>query len=305
MDRIAYFAIASLFRLLSLIPLRLLRWVGRQMGELAWLLKTDARSVTQENLRICFPDLPGDQSSALAREHLHHLGMTALELGLVWRGSTRAVLKRFVRVTGHHHMEEALARGKGVILLGPHIGNWEALGIYLSEHFSMTFMYQPPESPALDRLVQEARKRNGAELVPTNTSGVKSLLRALKRGEVVGVLPDQVPPANTGGGFAPFFGTPALTSTLCYNLIRRTGARAVLGYAKRISGSGDFEIVFIPAPEGLYADDEQSSLVALNAGVEATVNDAPEQYQWEYKRFRKQPDGKIKYYRKNGPEQTG
>lgn len=298
MDHIVSVLVAGLFKFLALLPLRLLRRVGILIGDLAWILNTGARRVTEENVRICFPALSAERRRRLARDSLRHLGMMALELGLVWQGDAADVMRHVCRVVGREHMDAALAGGRGVIVLAPHIGNWEVLGLFLGENFTVTSMFQPPDNPALDRIIRRARMRNGATLVPTNTSGVKALLRVLKRGEVVATLPDQVPPPNSGG-FAPLFGIPALTPTLCYNLISRTGARAVMAYARRIPASVDFEIVFLPVPETLYSKDEQVSLTALNQGVEATVNDVPEQYQWEYKRFRKQPGGERKYYLKS------
>ena len=297
MNRITYFLVAGLFWLMSLIPLRLARRIGALIGVLIWRLPTRARPVIEENLRLCFPAMPDEDRQRLAKARMQHLGMMFMELGLVWSADPAKVMQRIAKVSGREHMDAALGQGKGVILLAPHIGNWEVVGLYLADNFATTSMFQPPDNPALDTLIRNARMRSGATLVPTNTSGVKALLRALKRGEVVGVLPDQVPPANSGD-FAPFFGIPALTPTMSYNLIQRTGARAVMGYARRIPNSGDFEMVFLPVDEAIYSDDQVTSLTALNRGVEATTNAALEQYQWEYKRFRKQPGGERKYYRK-------
>lgn len=296
MNRVIYFLAVGLFQLSALLPLRLARGLGNLIGACSWWLNSGARQVTEENLQICFPEMPEPERRQLARDSLRHLGKMGMELGLVWCRDSRVVTRKIIRVSGRECMDAALAQGKGVILLAPHIGNWEVVGLYLAENFTVTNMYQPPDNPALDELIRSARVRSGAGLVPTNTTGVKALLRALKRGEVVGVLPDQVPPPN-GGNFAPLFGIPALTQSLGYNLIRRTGARAVMGYAKRIPGG--FEMVFMPVPEAIYSEDEVTSLTALNRAVEATVEDVPAQYQWEYKRFRKQPGGERKYYRKN------
>ena len=302
MDRVVYYIVAGLFSLLSLLPLRFLRWVGGRIGDLLWYQQSISRQVTEENLQICFPDMPAAEREQLARDSLRNLGMTAMELGLMWRGSVPRVLSRIRRITGEEYMAQALAQGTGVIVLAPHIGNWELVGQYLGVHFRSTHMYQPPEHPALDRLIYKARSRSGSALAPTNTSGVKALLRVLKKGEVVAVLPDQSPPKGSGS-FAPFFGLPALTQSLSYNLIQRTGARVVFIYAKRIPASSDFELVMTPPEDDIYSEDELTALSALNRGVEKVVMDVPEQYQWEYKRFRKQPNGERKYYLKKGKKQ--
>ncbi|WP_101758673.1 lysophospholipid acyltransferase family protein [Oceanicoccus sp. KOV_DT_Chl] len=146
-------------------------------------------------------------------------------------------------------------------------------------------------------MIYQARSCNGAKLAPTNTSGVKALLRALKNGETVGVLPDQTP-ITSGGDFAPFFGIPALTGTLSFNLIQRTGAKVVVAYAERVGPGAGFKVVFEAVADDIASADQLVSLTALNNAVEQCARKIPEQYQWEYKRFKKQPAGAKKYYRK-------
>lgn len=296
MNRLIYILFRSWLWLIQLIPLRLARFKGQLLGDISWLLNQGPRRVTEENLHICYPDMAPEKRTRLARQHLRQLGMAVMEMGLAWHTQPDKVRRHIRKVNGQQHLDAALAAGKGVIVLAPHIGNWEVLGMYLVTVKPITNMYQPPDQPWLDAIIRRGRLRCGAGLVPTNTTGVKAQLRALKRGELVGVLPDQVPPLNSGS-FAPFFGTPALTITMAYNLLRRTGARAVFAFAKRVPASGDFEIEIIPASEALYAEDETTSLTALNRGVEATIALAPEQYQWEYKRFKRRPEGEPKFYR--------
>jgi KDO2-lipid IV(A) lauroyltransferase len=232
----------------------------------------------------------------LARERLRQLGILGLELAYVWQRSVLDVLATISVVRGKALINDAIAKGNGVILLIPHIGNWEVLGNYIGHHFSTTAMFQPSDNQALDAMIRRSRERCGSTLVPTNTSGVKKLLRALKGGECVAILPDQVPPKGSGI-FAPFFKLPALTMTLVYNLVQRTGASVVVGYARRMD-DGSFEMVFEAVADNISSADELSSVCALNAAVEQCVNKIPEQYQWEYKRFRKQPQGAKKYYQK-------
>jgi Kdo2-lipid IVA lauroyltransferase/acyltransferase len=289
------FFLATFFQLLSLMPLPVLRFMGRAVGRLLWYSNSGSRKVTEENLLICFPDMPVTERQQLARRSLQHLGIMAMELAYVWHRPVPRILATVKQVEGMEHMRAASAEGKGVILLAPHLGNWEVVGLYASHYFSLTTMFQPPDSPALGQIIQAARERSGSTLVPTNISGVKALLKALKKGDVVGVLPDQVPPLGSGD-FAPFFNIPALTPSMISNLIQRTSARVVLAYARRLE-SGGFEMVFEPAPEALYSADPIVSLTALNHCIESAVLKIPEQYQWEYKRFKKQPNGEKKYYR--------
>ncbi len=286
----------TVFKLFSLLPLWFLRSLGAVLGRLAWWLQLGSRCVIEENLRLCFPDMAADQRKVLVKQRMQQLGMMALELSYVWHRPIEQLMSNINQVQGVELLRESLAQGQGVVLLAPHIGNWELLGVYLAENFPVTNMYQPPENRAMDKMIYTARMRNGAKLAPTTMGGVKTLLKALKKGEVVGVLPDQTPPVGSGE-FAPFFNLPALTATLSCNLIQRTGARVVLAYARRVPAGG-FDVVFEAVGNDVYSDDTAISLTAFNNAVEQCVRKIPAQYQWEYKRFRRQPGCEKKYYLK-------
>lgn len=298
MAKIITVTVIALFQMLSLLPIRLLRCLGGLIGSILWLVGSRSRHVTEENLAICFPDMADAERTALAKNSLKHLAMTGLELAPVWRRSVPPLIRTIADIQGLQILQQALADDRGLIVLAPHIGSWELMGLYLAEQASISSMYQPPDNGAMDHLMLNARSRNGAKMVATDTSGVKALLQALKRGEMIGVLPDQVPPIE-GGGFAPFFGVPALTTTLIRKLAKRTGAKVIMACALRINHTGKFRLVFIEVPEAVCADDELLALTVLNQSVEQCVSLAPEQYQWEYKRFKKQPEGNKKYYQNN------
>ena len=298
MSKISTYIAIALFQLLSLLPIRLLRWLAGRIGTLLWLMNSRSRHVTEENLAICFPDMAAAERTALAKKSLKHLVMTGLELAPIWRRPVPSLIKAIADIEGLQIFQQGLADNNGLIVLAPHIGAWELAGLYLAEQASISIMYQPPDNKAIEQLMTRARSRNGAELVATDTTGVKALLQALKRGEMIAVLPDQVPPM-AGGGFAPFFGTPALTTTLIRKLAKRTGATVIMASALRINHSGKFRLVFTAVPETICADDESLALSVLNQSVEQCVALAPEQYQWEYKRFKKQPEGSRKYYQNN------
>jgi len=134
-----------------------------------------------------------------------------------------------------------------------------------------------------------ARSRFGARLVPANAQGVRALLKALRRGELVAILPDQEPRFGQGV-FAPFFGQPAYTLSLVGKLLRKTGAKAVMGYMERLPDHAGYRIHYLPAPEGVADADPIKAATALNQGVEQCARALPAQYQWSYRRFRRQPD---------------
>ena len=277
------------------LPLALSRAIGHLIGRVTFWMKGRMYSVTDENLSLCFPQMQADQRQRLVLESLIQTSQMMMETGAVWLRDYDWVKQRILKVHDRHILDDALAENRGVILLAPHLGNWEVLGLYLSEVAEVTSLYQPPDMQTLEPIIRQSREKVGAKLVPTNRKGVMALLKAMKSGGFTAILPDQVPDA-AGGEFAPFYGTPALTMTLVNNLRSRSDCRVIAAYAKRVKGG--FEIQFKSADEGIGAETESEALAALNRTVEACVNDIPAQYQWEYKRFRKQPEGYPKPYKK-------
>jgi Kdo2-lipid IVA lauroyltransferase/acyltransferase len=294
MNRLLSIVITSTFNLLALIPLKMLSPLARFMGWLLWVSGSESRKVTEENLRICFPEKTEPERIHIAKQRMWHLSMTVLELGAVWCWTPQKLLEYMDTPQNEALLDQLVAKGKGVVLLVPHHGNWEALGPYVGSKHPLVCLYQPPKIEAVGNIVLKSRSRFSSELAPTNAKGVKMLLKALKRGEVVSILPDQVPPAGSGD-FAPFFGTPALTMTLVYNLLKRTGASVAISYAKRVNGQKHFQPIFREVSPALYSSDTQKSIEALNESVESVVSECPEQYQWEYKRFKRQPNGEKPY----------
>ncbi|MBZ0329338.1 lysophospholipid acyltransferase family protein [Halomonas sp. ANAO-440] len=275
----------TLWRTLAGRRLASLWRLSRLIGPLVYRLSRRERDVTEINLAQVYPDQSAAARRGLARDSLTHSTATMLELGFAWMADPNRVETSIVEVHGRELLDEARAQGRGVIVLAPHFGNWEVLNFWLSSHFPFTAMYEPPKVEGLDPVTREGRERMGAKLVPTNPRGVAALLKALKRCEAIGILPDQEP--NWGSGvFAPFYGRLAYTATLLPKLVARTDARVVTGVARRIPGRG-FAIHFLAADEQVYSPDEEQSATGVNACVEDAIALDPAQYQWEYKRYRK------------------
>jgi len=268
---------------------RLGRWLGRAF----WLANGKTRRVVEDNLARCLPELDREARKRLARRTLIETGMGLVETAPVWRwGRTR--LHTVVRDTpGFEAIEQTLATGRGAILLAPHMGNWELGGLVTSGRTPTTIMYRPPREPALESLLNEARSRFGSEMAPANLRGVRQALRALQRGELVAILPDQAPRSGEGV-LAPFFGHPALTMTLIRTLARRTGAPAFTGWAERLPDAAGFRIHYAPVTEPVDAEDPEAAAAALNREIERVVRQKPEQYQWTYRRFRRQASGRAR-----------
>ncbi len=280
-------------RTFAALPLRLSHQIGAGIGWLAWITHSPLRRVAQANIARCLPELTTAEQHALTRSTLSQTGQTLTELGLVWRGKQSQINALIQGIEGQTYLDAARATGRGVILLAPHSGAWELGGLYIALSTPMTTVYRPPREPAFETLMTRARERFGAKLVPANRTGVKALLLALRRGELITILPDQEP--NVGeGAFAPFFGHPAYTQTLVHNLLQKTGAMAVFGRTERLAHGAGYRLHFYPASEALYSADAPTALAALNAGVEAIVRQNPAQYQWVYRRFRRTPQSATK-----------
>jgi len=272
------------------LPLPVAHAIGASLGALFYAFPTKLRQVTAVNLQLCFPQVPPSQTNALCRTSLREVGKNMAEVGLLWLGSRERVLGCVHSVKGEDVLRKAVADSKGVLLISPHIGAWELMGLYLSMHYPMTSMYRPPRVHELDTLMRSARERFGARLVPTDASGVRAQLQALKKGELVGVLPDQ-DPGTEGGAFAPFFGVPANTVTFVPRLLNKTKCTGLFAFAIRLPHGRGFDLHFEPIPAEAAGDDMAIALAAINNKVEEIARRFPEQYLWSYERFRTRPDG--------------
>jgi KDO2-lipid IV(A) lauroyltransferase len=280
-------------RLLSWFPVRLLQGLAHPLSALIWRISRRLRTVARVNVNLCYPDLASEAQERRARRSLTHYAANALEVGVCWYASRRRFDALFEPPAGLEHVTALQEAGRGVVLMAPHFGAWELLGLSLSDLLAAT-LYKPGSDPDLDSVLIERRERFGATLVPANRRGLKALMDRLRAAQWVGVLPDQEPTGGEGR-FAPFFGVPALTGVLVPRLLRRTGAGAL--YAACVRGKhGRFRVHFLPAEEELYSPDLDVALAALNRGVEAVVALAPDQYLWAYKRFRALPGGQPKRY---------
>ena len=294
MERITRKLLEGTLHLFASLPLGLSRWTGEVIGKVHHLLDTRAARVTHDNLALCFPALSKKERSSLEKRSLIHTGQTMMEIPAVWLGNFKRVRGWILEVENENLMDEAINQGRGVLVILPHHGNWEMFNVYFASRGTMTALYQPPRQDLLKPLLEGVRQKFGNELVATNVKGLARLYRCLKQGQTVTVLPDQVP-AN--GEFAPFFGHEALTDVLVSRLLKKTGAVAVCCVV--IRQKSGFKVRFSSVEEEIYSSQMTESLTALNSSIESCIADYPEQYQWDYKRFRERPVGMKKLYKFN------
>ncbi len=279
--------------LLSLLSLRSQRALGRWVGGLAWHLNTRPARVTRTNLQLCFPSLSAHERGALAKASLQHTAQLLTESGMVFHWPEKRWKALVRHVEGEPLVRSALAAGAGVLLLVPHYGNWEFLALYLGS-YGMTALYDPPRLRALEAPILASRLRSGARLVPIDAGGLKAFYESLRQRRVTALLPDQVP-QRRAGVYVPFFGQSALTMTFAHRVIRKTQPRVFVCAAMRVPGG--FDICFSEADPGIHHEDPHVSASAMNHSIEDLVGRDPAQYQWEYKRFKRQPPGRSNLYR--------
>lgn len=286
-DRAATLLLRGLGALPPAISLRLGAGAGRLLG----LARRGRRArVARINVELCFPDRPPEWRERIVRESLVHDGRSAVEAAIVWTRDPAILLRRVVECGLEETIGAAQRAGHGVLALVPHMAAWELINPFVTARYPATILYKPNERPALDALIFGGRNRVGATLVPANESGVRAVLRALRRGGVTAVLPDQVPDAGTGV-FAPFYGHPTLTATLSSKLARVKEVRVVTVCCLREPGGMAYRLEARDADPGVYDDDLLSSVTAVNRTVEAAIARDPGQYHWAYRRFKRPPPG--------------
>jgi KDO2-lipid IV(A) lauroyltransferase len=270
-----------LLRLLARLPLPLLHALGSVLGWAIYGMSPTYRRNLRANLAQA-----GYADAAIRREAIAAAGKMIAELPALWfRPQTEAAA--LVReVQGFDEAIAAHSQGKPVLFLTPHLGAFEIAAQFASLHIPLTVLYRPPKIGWLEPLMLEGRKRPNVRLVPADVSGVRAIFRALKEGEAVGLLPDQVP-SEGEGDWADFFGRPAYTMTLAAKLARRDGVRCFLVFARRLPRGRGYTFLMRPLPP---ARPGERPTRHLNRALEELVRDCPGQYLWSYNRY-KSPKG--------------
>lgn len=276
------------------LPLASARRLGRWFGRLYYAIDSHGRRIAERNIALAYPHLCAAEQAALVRGCLEETGALSAEMGHLWAKPWEQVSQLVVEVEGADVLAEALATGRGIIVLGPHLGNWEMLGLHLATQGDLVALFEPPKIAALGELVQQARQHSGGKLVPTTPRGLAALVKSVRNGGVSGILPDQVPEQDNAGMNVPFLGVECFTASLACNLIKRSGAVALMGAAMRVPGG--FKLRYIEPDAALYSDDLATALTAMNTEVAKLLNGWDTQYQWQYKRYRTRPKGGINHY---------
>ena len=268
---------AWLLRLAARLPLPLLHAFGVVLGWMVYLGSSRYRKYLGENLALA-----GYRDPGISRASIAEAGKGIAELPLLWLRSHGEASALVVEASGWESVVNALGGGGGAILLTPHLGCFEITAQYVARRYPITVLFSPPKLRQLEPLMRSGRDRALMKSVPPDMSGLRSMLRALHRGEAIGILPDQVPGVGEGEWEA-FFGRPAYTMTLVGKLASKTGAPVVIGFAERLPRGRGFRLhaEALPAPEP-----GESFERCMNRAIEALVRRCPSQYLWAYNRYK-------------------
>ena len=273
-----------LFRFLSYLPLAWLHALGAVFGWLAWLLSPTYRRHMRENMLLALGE---DGEYRVRAAAIGNAGKSSLELPKIWLRPLEETAARVVKVAGWELVEEATRAGKGIVYLTPHLGCFEVTAQYLSTHAPITVLYRPPKQAWLQTMIEAGRVRKQLHIAAADLAGVRALLKALKRGEAVGMLPDQAPRSGEGR-WIDFFGKPAYTMTLAARLTE-SGAAAIMVWAERLPGGAGYHF-HLQRPTQLFSGNTEERAWQISREIERLILQCPQQYLWGYNRY-KRPSG--------------
>ena len=287
--------LSALLRFCSILPLHANQFIGKTIGNLLCRIPNRNLRLSRRNIELCFPQLDPEQRELLVRDSMRAMVQSIVEIGWFWYQDSERVHRLISNVHGKEIFDQACDSGQGVLLVVPHLGCWELLNHYLPMRIESTFMYKQPSDPGVEQVIVRGRERNGGKMIRADAGGVRQVMQVIRKGHLVGILPDQQPRQGQGQ-FAPFFGIEAFTMVLISKLARKTGCKVLFTWIERLPGGGGFDLHFREAAADIADPDLRVSVTALNQGVEQCVRQCPDQYQWEYKRFSTRPDGEPSLY---------
>lgn len=272
------------------LPWWLQRSLGHVIGWLAFHLAGMRRHAAEVNLKLCFPEKSDAWRAKLARESFDALGVGLFEFARAWWGSIDAIRPR-VRIEGVEHLKKLQAEGRGVLLVSGHFMTLEMCGRLLCDHVPLAGMYRRHRNPVFEWAVKRGRLRYASHMFANEE--IRGTVKHLKRGGFLWYAPDQ-DMRGKDTVFVPFFGHTAATITATHQLARLTGCAVVPYFHHRVGG--DYVLKIAPPLDSVPSDDVVADTTKVNQAIEDMVREAPSQYLWIHRRFKRQPGGRSTYY---------
>ncbi len=284
--------VLGLMRLISMLPLSWMQAIGTGIGALVYRLVPSRRRVARINIRQAYPDYDEAQIRALNIASFKSLGISIFEGAQAW-WSNRDYLRSICEVEGQQHLDTALAKGKGVILLTGHFTTLEIGAMLIGMYTELNGVYKKAHNPMFNAFMAHYRSTYGEELI--ENKNVRALIRGLRKGRATWFAPDQ-DFADQDVVFTPFLGGVASTLTATARMAEMTGAEVVPFYPLRLDKSKGYKLVILPALENFPSDDINADSARINKAIEDMVYANPEQYGWVHKRFKHRPPGEAPLY---------
>ena len=268
-------------KFLSFLPFLVLDLVAFVLGCLLYLIPNYYKSVTRVNLKIAFPDKSSKELKSLTFDSLRESAASLLETSKIWLKNERISLV----VEGEENVRTSLKKRRGVVIFTPHLGNIEAIISYLGKSFDCFIPYTPSKKDSFEGVMLEARKGLGVTMVQANFSGIRKLYTSLKRGGVIAIASDQVP-NKKNGIISKFFNHSALTMTLVSSLVKKSACPCHSVYCLKLEKGGFYRIVFSKEMDFMQGLSSKDFINLMNTELEKCIISKPEQYSWEYKRYK-------------------
>jgi KDO2-lipid IV(A) lauroyltransferase len=276
-SRLGARALLAVLHILGRLPLRVTQVLGAMLGWAMYCASSRYRRLLRGNLAQA-----GYTDARTRREAIASAGTMLAELPTVWLRPREWAVDRVRRIVGVERVDEARRRGQSIVFLTPHYGCFEISVQAMAERLPIAILYRPPKVDALAPFMERGRAKHNVRLARADYGGVRELVQALRRGDAVGMLPDQVPGVGEGE-WAEFFGRPAYTMTLAAKLIARPGTVGLMVRCERLPAGRGYEMYVDPLPEPLPGE---SGPRRINRAVELLVRRHPGQYLWSYNRYK-------------------
>jgi len=282
----------GLLWLISRLPFSLQFKMGAGIGYLLYLIPSQFKSITAINIQLCFPELSRDEQSKLVKKNFRSLGLGLIEAGIAWWAASNT-LDNLYQLHGIEHVEAAFKKGKGIILLAPHSTCIEIVGRLIAKHYTFGVMFYPHKKPFIAFIHDRFRKQHYGTYIPRQN--MRQLLRSLNNNMAIWYAYD-IDGGRKRSLFAPFFKIQTASLTAIRRIVELTEA-TVLPISYYRQDDRFFYDVHIGEPLTHFpTGDPLADLTRLNALLETAIRIKPDQYVWQYKRFKTRPRGEKRFY---------
>lgn len=279
-------------RLVSLMPLPVINTIGKSIGWMIYRLTPSRRRVARINISQAYPDYNEDQIKQLVKRSFQSAGVSMFEMALAW-WAPRDYLRAHCKVEGMEHLDKALAKNKGVILLTGHFTTLEIGGILMALYTPLNAIYKRAHNPMFNAFMHYYRDRHLKQAIPNKD--IRAFITGLREGTATWYAPDQ-DFSQQSIVFTPFLGGIASTLTSTVRMAEKTGAAVVPFYPVRLDNNKGYKLVILPELDDFPSGGIMQDAARINQSIDEMVRLNPEQYSWIHKRFKTQPEGMVSPY---------